>query len=471
MEINELFRQNLKVISLGNAGFASELEGVGVEATHLDWEPPCRGQVDLISALEQLSHRADIDDANEKAFNKIVNSVPVLEDIGTAADVIPGMTKDTFLHAGPPITWENMPGPMRGAIVGALIYEGKAATPEEAVKMAESGAINFSPCHEHGVVGPMAGIVSPSMPVFVVQNKTYGNYSFCTMNEGLGKVLRFGAFSNDVIQRLKWMEKVLAPGLRKALKVRGQIDLRAIIAQALHMGDDLHNRNKAATSLFIREIAPSLVKADLSGEETASILEFINSNDHFFLNLSMPACKAMMDAAHGIERSTLVTTMSRNGTEFGIRVSGLPGRWFTGPAQMVKGLYFPGYSEADANPDLGDSAITETAGIGGFAMAAALAIVQFVGGTPGDALNYSRRMYEITYGENPNWQIPIFDFRGTPTGIDVRKVVEKNILPQINTGIAHKDPGIGQVGAGLVNPPWDCFSKALLALAEKYGCK
>lgn len=469
MAINELFGQELRAVNLGNAGFAAELEGLGVQVTHLDWEPPGRGQVELIAALEQLSHRPDIDAANKEAFDRYASSIPLLVDIGRAVDVIPGMTLDTILHAGPPLTWGRMSGPMRGAIIGALLYEGRAATPEEAEALAASGAITFSPCHEHGAVGPMAGIIAPSMPVFIIHNQTHGNDSYCTLNEGLGKVLRYGAYSSEVIDRLKWMENVLAPGLKKALSLAGGIDLRALIAQALHMGDELHNRNKAATSLFIRNIAPYLVQAGLPDAELAEILKFINSNDHFFLNLSMPACKAMLDAAHGVKGSTMVTTMARNGTEFGIRVSGLADRWFTAPALMVKGLYFPGYSEADANPDIGDSAITETGGIGGFAMAAAIAIVQFVGGAPRDALAYTTRMYEITLKENPSFSIPILDFRGTPSGVDVRKVIESNILPQINTGIAHREPGVGQVGAGLVNPPWDCFAGAVLALADVYG--
>lgn len=470
MAISDLWNQTLKVVNLGNEGFADELKSIGVDTIHLEWKPVARGQVELIRALDSLEgSSAEIDAANQEALRRVNTSQPILIDIQRALDVIPGMTADTILHAGPPITWDRMAGPMKGAIVGALIYEGRAKNPEEAYEIAASGKIKFSPCHEHSAVGPMAGIISPSMPVFVLQNKTYGNYSYCTMNEGLGKVLRFGAYSDEVINRLKWMEKVLAPGLKKAIQLSGGIDIKAIIAQGLHMGDEMHNRNKAATSLLIRQIAPYLVKAKLPEEDLEGILNFVNSNDHFFLNLSMPAAKAMLDAADGIEKSTFVTCMSRNGTDFGIRVSGLKGQWFTAPAQYVKGLYFPGYSEEDANPDIGDSSITETAGFGGFAMAAAIAIVQFVGGVPQDALNFSNRMYEITVGENSTFSIPIFDFRGTATGIDVRKVIEKNILPQINTGMAHKDPGVGQVGAGLVNPPWECFIKAILAIAEKYG--
>jgi hypothetical protein len=469
MSIKDLWDVPLKCVNLGNEGFADELKSINVETIHLDWKPVARGQVELIKALDKLSNRPEIDAANAEAFRRLDTSQPVLIDIQRAIDVIPGMTEDTILHAGPPISWDRMSGPMRGAIVGALLYEGKADTPEEAFELAASGKIKYSPCHEHNAVGPMAGIISPSMPVFIVENKTYGNRSYCTLNEGLGKVLRYGAYSSEVIDRLKWMEKVLAPGLQKAIRLSGGIDLKTLIAQALHMGDEVHNRNKAATSLFIRSITPYLIEAGLPNDQLEGIIRFINGNDHFFLNLSMPACKAMLDAADGIENSTMVVTMSRNGTDFGIRVSGLKGQWFTAPAEFVKGLLFPGFTDDDCNRDIGDSAITETAGVGGFAMAAAIAIVQFVGGTPQDAFNFSNKMYEITVGESSSFSIPVFDFRGTPTGIDVRKVIEKNILPQINTGIAHKMAGIGQVGAGLVNPPWECFSKAMLALAEKYG--
>lgn len=314
----------------------------------------------------------------------------------------------------------------------------------------------------------MAGVVSASMPVFVLENQTQGNTAFCTLNEGLGKVLRFGAYGQEVIERLRWIETVLAPALKEAIILSGGLDIKAMVAQAVHMGDEGHNRNKAGTSLFIRAIAPYLLKSSVDRNVLVQVFEFMNSNDHFFLNLSMPCCKAALDAAQGVPFSTMVTTMARNGTEFGIRVSGLGSDWFTGPAQMIKGLIFPGFTPEDANPDIGDSAITETAGIGGFAMAASPAIVQFVGGCAADAQGYSRRMYEITVDENKYFSIPQFDFRGTATGIDIRKVLEKGVLPQINTGMAHREPGVGQVGAGLVNPPMACFEKALGAFATKY---
>lgn len=467
MAVKDLWKQTIKAVNLGNEGFANELKSINVETLHLKWKPAAIGDKELIKALDAAAERPEIEKANMEALNKINSSSAWLIDIQEAIEVIPNMDNNTILHAGPPITWDRMSGPMRGAVIGALIFEGRASKEEEAEKLASSGTIKFSPCHEHSAVGPMAGIISPSMPVFIIENRTFGNRSFCTLNEGLGKVLRYGAYSSEVIERLRWMKEVLAPGLQKAIKLSGGIDIKSIIAQGLHMGDEMHNRNKAGTSLFIRAIMSYLIKAELPSESFEEIARFINGNDHFFLNLSMPAGKAILDAADGIENSTVVTAMCRNGTDFGIRVSGLKGQWFTGPAEMVKGLLFPGYSEEDCNPDIGDSAITETAGFGGFAMAAAIAIVQFVGGTPQDAVNFSNKMYEITVGESSAFSIPILDFRGTATAIDIRKVVEKNILPQINTGIAHKKAGIGQVGAGLVNPPWECFAKALKAFAEK----
>jgi len=469
MAIRDLWKEQLKVVNLGNAGFYEDLTSINVPAVNLEWKPVGNGDAQLISALDKLSGRPEIDAANQEALNRINSSQPVLIGIGIARDTIPGMKENMLLHAGPPITWDRMSGPLRGAIVGALIFEGKAADYASAEKLASSGSIEFSPCHEHHAVGPMAGVVSPSMPVFIIENKTYKNRSYATLNEGLGKVLRYGAYGEEVIKRLNWMRDVLAPGIKKAIEISGGIELKPLIAQALHMGDEVHNRNKAATSLTIRTLLPFLIKAGLPEKDFYDIVTFINSNDHFFLNLSMPAAKAMLESADGIENCSVAVIMARNGTEFGIKVSGLKGQWFTGPAGEIKGLLFPGFTDADKNPDIGDSAITETAGIGGFAMASALAIVQFVGGSPDDAVNYSKKMYSITVGESSSFSIPILDFRGTPTGVDIRKVIETGILPQINTGIAHKDAGVGMVGAGLVNPPWECFRSALLAFAGKYA--
>ena len=347
--------------------------------------------------------------------------------------------------------------------MAGLMYEGLAQTPEEAAEYAASGKLRFDPCHHHDAVGPMAGIVTSKMPVWIIENKTYGNRAYCTLNEGLGKVLRMGAYGPEVIERLNWMEKTLYPILKEAIEIHGPIDLKVMIAQALQMGDEVHNRNKAATSLLIREIASSILKTSFSNEDKIAVLEFLNSNDHTFLNLSMPAAKATLEPAGKVKHASIVYTMARNGTDFGIRIAALGDRWFTAPAEIIDGLYFPGFSMEDANPDVGDSCITETLGIGGFSMATAPAIVQFVGGTPKDAIRYTTTMYEITNEESKIYKLPPMNFRGAPTGIDIRKVIETQILPVINTGIAHKQAGVGQVGAGIVHPPMACFEQALEA--------
>jgi hypothetical protein len=454
-------QNTLSVINVGADLFADALEAQGVDVTRVAWRPPAGNQ----HALLQLLADPAVDAANQQAVERMLTAQPVIIDVQPAREVIPAFERRKLLHAGPPIAWERMCGPMRGAIIGACLYEGWASSEEEASALAASGAIEFEPCHHFNAVGPMAGIISPSMPVFVVEDRTYGNRTFATMNEGLGKVLRYGAYAPDVIERLRWIQNVLGPALGCAVRALEGIDARAIMAQALQMGDECHNRNKAATCLFVRQVAPSLVETNDSRAETAAILRFIGGNDHFHLNPSMAAAKAITLAGANIPRSSIVVTMARNGVDFGIRVSGLGDRWFIGPAQYIQGLYFAGFGQDDANPDIGDSAITETCGVGAFAMAGAPAIVQFIGGAPADALRYTREMYEITVMRNPQFGLPPLDFQGTPTGIDIRQVCRLNMPPVINTGIAHRLPGIGQVGAGIVHPPMECFEEAVNALA------
>lgn len=411
----------------------------------------------------------DIDQANTTTVNRIMEARPILKAVAPARDVIPGMKDNLFLHAGPPIEWARMSGPLRGAIIGAMLFEGLAANETEANSMVERGEVEFDCCHHHGAVGPMAGVISASMKVYVVENAEHGNKSFSNLNEGYGKVLRYGAYSEEVLKKLRWMNDVLGSALADALASSNGIDMRALIAEALHMGDEGHNRNKAGSLIYLKLLSP-LIATVLKDEAMESeVLQFIGDNALSVLNPVMAACKAMTDAAHGVECSTIVTTMARNGTDFGIRVSGLGEKqWFTAPAEIPVGLFFSGFTQDDANPDIGDSAITETAGIGGFAMATAPAIVTFVGGTPKDAVNATLEMYEITFAESKYFTMPALDFRGTPTGIDLRKVVELGITPRINTGIAHKNAGVGQVGAGLVRPPLKIFEDALVAFAEKY---
>ncbi|HEC34170.1 MAG TPA: DUF1116 domain-containing protein [Chloroflexi bacterium] len=472
--IRSFFGIPLNVINVGLRSFAESLQAQDVLVAQVDWRPP------LAPKLQFTRQGVDIEAANTEATRRIMQGRPALIGMGIAREVIPGYHDRLVLHAGPPITWGRMCGPQRGAVMGALVYQGLAKDEREATELAASGEIEFAPCHHYHAVGPMAGIISPSMPVFIVRNETFGNVAYATQNEGLGRVLRYGAYGPDVYERLRWMKEVLYPTLKAAVESigggglpphdwegpRGGIDLRALISQALHMGDECHNRNRAGTSLFLRAITPAIMRTCPDRERAAQVFEFIERNDHFFLNLSMAAGKAMLEPAEGIEGATILTVMARNGTDFGIRMAGMPDRWFVAPAGIVEGLYLPGFTAADANPDIGDSTVTETAGFGGFAMAAAPAIARFVGGTPEDALNATLEMYEICFTEHEHFTIPALGFRGTPLGIDVRKVAETGILPRLNTGIAHKEPGIGMVGAGVLRAPEKCFAEAFEAVRK-----
>jgi hypothetical protein len=462
----------VQALNIGLAGFAEPIAAAGAAVLNLDWRPPAEADAALGMLVARLEDDPDdaigalVAAANRTALDRLLGASPFLVDVQPAGTAIPGLRGQMLLHSGPPISWERMCGPMRGAVVGASLFEGWASTPDEAERLAETGAIAFDACHHQGAVGPMAGVVSPSMPVLVVENQAAANRSYATLNEGLGKVLRFGAYDDSVLDRLRWFRDTFGPTLSRTLAATGPIDLKSITGQALQMGDEGHNRNVAATSLFVRGLAPTLVRT-ASEADAAAALDFLRANDHFFLNLSMAACKASLDAAHGVSGSTVVTAMSRNGVDFGVRLSGTGDEWYTAPVDVPDGLYFPGYGPEDANPDLGDSAITETCGIGGFAMAAAPAIVRFVGGTAADALNYTREMYRITLERNPAFALPPLGFAGSPTGIDARRVVESGVQPVINTGIAHKLPGVGQIGAGIARAPLSCFADALRGLAAQ----
>ena len=461
-----LFQEKLQVLNVGLSSFAESVARAGGTVLQLEWAPPAQGHQTVCRELAQLVNLPAVEAANQKAFDAYLSAQPVLRGIGIAGKVLPNMAERMILHGGPPIAWENMCGPMQGAIIGAILYEGWAKNTAGAWALASGGEVVLEPCHHHAAVGPMAGVISPSMPVWMVVDATHGNQAFSNFNEGIGRVLRFGANSPDVIDRLKWIGQALGPTLRAAVETLGELDLKTLMAQALHMGDEVHNRNVAASSLFLKRLISALLKTDTPSADIAAVVDFIAGNDHFFLNLSMAACKAMLDAAQGVPGSSMVTAMARNGVEFGIRVSGTGNQWFTTRAPVVDGLFFPGYTKADAAPDLGDSAITETAGVGGFAMAASPAIVKFVGGTPQDAIDNTTAMTYITLGRNGAFTLPAMNFAGSPAGIDVRKVVDTGIEPIINTGIAHREAGVGQIGAGITHAPLACFTQAVSALAS-----
>jgi hypothetical protein len=471
-----LLHDRLSVINVGVESFGHSVSAHGATVAQVDWQPPGNADPALAWKLAQLTGDAQdpdatgsrMDRANAQAVERVLAARPTLVDVALhAREIWPDMDR-TLLHAGAPVAWPDMCGPMHGAMIGAVLYEGWADSMAEAERMLAAGEIRFAQCHDYSAVGPMTGIISPSMPVLVVRNLTHGNMSYTNINEGIGKILRFGANSPEVIARLKWFETVLAPAMKAAVEASGGIDLKAIQSQALLMGDEVHSRNVAATSLFFMQLAVGMSRCTLPEGVAHEVLKFVADTSQFFLNLSMASCKATMDAAHGIEYSSTVTAIARNGVTTAIRVSGLGQRWFEAPSGRPQGLYFPGFSEADANPDLGDSAITETAGFGGFSFAASPALTLLAGGSISASMEYSRLMYEITDGRNPANSLPALEFAAAPVGIDVRKVIDTGIQPVVTTGIAHREAGVGQIGAGIVRVPMACFVKALEALAERY---
>ncbi|MEI4273605.1 DUF1116 domain-containing protein [Klenkia sp. LSe6-5] len=452
------------VVAAGVDVFSDALRAQGVAVTDVEWRPPTIGSADDLTQLALDPRRAA---ANRVAVERVLASRSTLTDVRPASDVL-GLSGRTLLHSGPPLTWETASGPMRGALVGACLFEGWADTPEAAEQLLASGGVELDSCHHHRAVGPMAGVTSPSMWMWCLTDPTDGRQAFSNLNEGLGKVLRMGAYGPEVITRLHWMTDVMGPILQAAVRSRTEpLDVTGVLAQMLQMGDEAHNRNRAGSLMTLRELSPAIVAVDAPKADVAEVLRFIGGNEHFFLNLGMPSAKLAMDAVGDVPGSTMVTTLARNGTEFGIRTAGTGDRWFTAPANTPVGLFLGDYGPEDANPDIGDSAIMETYGIGGFCMAAAPAIVRFVGGTVPDALATTERMYQITLQENPAMQVPILGFRGAPTGIDVLSVARTGWLPQINTGMAGRVAGTGQVGAGLVQPPAACFEQAVAALAEE----
>ncbi|MBZ5737263.1 DUF1116 domain-containing protein [Nocardioides mangrovi] len=454
------------VVNVGADLLGDAVADQATPVTRVDWRPPMAGtETDLATVAADPRRR----EANERAVAAMLDVTATLVDVLPASEAL-GLQRGEFLHAGPPIGWDRASGPLRGALLGGAALEGLVEDPEDAAALFESGtSVSLEPCHHRSAVGPMAGVVTPSMWMFVLEDAASGRRTYCSLNEGLGKVLRYGAYSPEVLTRLRWMGDVLGPLLQKAVRGTAPVDVTGILTQMLQMGDEAHNRNRAGTLMLLRDLSPAMVAVGVDSADVAESLRFIGGNDHFFLNLAMPACKLALDAARGTEGSTMVVAMARNGTDFGIQVAGTGDEWFTGPAQLADGLFLGDYGPDDANPDIGDSAITETAGIGGFAMATAPAIVRFVGGSVPDALATTRRMHEITLAENPRWSVPVLEFQGTPTGIDVSKVCRTGILPQINTGMAGKVAGVGQVGAGLVTPPAEIFPKALARLAELAG--
>ncbi|EOI6018921.1 acyl-CoA synthetase FdrA [Enterococcus hirae] len=474
-QVMELVTTKPRIINIGLPSFTESILEYKGEAVQFDWRPRASGNKKMIRILDALEeYEEKIQEENHQVTDKMKNAQPFLVDVVPAKSVIPELNDPnhkTLLHAGPPIHWSEMTGPMKGACLGAALFERWAENEEQALKLFEAEEVRFMPCHHVKAVGPMGGITSGNMPVAVVENRLAGNEAYCILNEGIGKVLRFGAYSQEVVDRLDWIKEVLGPTLSQALALTEDgLNLNVLIARSITMGDEFHQRNIAASLNFLKELAPLIIQTTIAEEQKYEVIKFLADTDQFFLNIMMATGKAIVDAARKDAKGTIVTTMTRNGVDFGIRIAESGDKWHCAPVNTPKGLYFTGFDEEDGNPDIGDSAITETVGVGAMAMVAAPGVTRFVGaGGFEDALATSNEMAKICEGHNPTFSIPTWDFQGTCLGIDIRKVVETGITPVINTGIAHKNPGVGQIGAGTVRAPLACFEHALEDYARELG--
>jgi hypothetical protein len=459
--------ERVAAVNIGLDSLGEAVRDQGVDAVDVDWRPPAGGDPERVAVLERLwgRHGDRVDAANREAVARIEGARPQAVTVAPAGDAIPGFGGRMLLHSGPSIEWERVCDPQRRAMTAACVFEGWAADRAAATALIESGNVVLASGNEHGHVGPMTGICSPSMPVWVVEDEDAGTRAFATLNEGPGNTLWFGVGDDESVDRLRFFRRDAGPFLARLLEEEGPIDVFALAAQGVQMGDELHMRSQATGNLLLRSLVGGF--AALGGEDVA---RFIAGNHHFFLTLTMAAAKCALLAAEGVEGSTVVSVMSRNGTEMGVQLAGLPGQWFLAPAAPVQdALLREGFDEGDAALDIGDSAVIECVGLGGMAIAGSPAVAQFFGGGAADAVARTRLMAEICVGRSERFTIPALDFAGSPVGIDARLVVELGVTPQITTGVLHASEGAGQIGAGVAHQPLEPFADAIGALDRELG--
>jgi hypothetical protein len=462
--------EQARVVNVGLSLFGDAVREQGAPAVDVDWRIPAGGRPDLVAMLQRLygPYADRIDAANQEALRRINEGMPMLTSIAPARDVVSGVESRMVLHCGNALPWQEFCDPLRRSVRAAVIAEGWASSPDEAEQLVARGSVRLEPANDHDAVIPMASAIGPSTPVLVVDNEPGGRRAFSSLNQGSGQVAWFGVETQEAVDRLAWLRDVAADVLAATLRSSGPVDVFSLVSQGLQMGDDVHMRTQATTNLLLRHWLPHLVSVD--SPHVRSVAQFLSSNHLFFLNLAMAGAKSVADWVGEVGDSSIVCCMTRNGTTFGIRVSALAGRWFTTPAPPVsEGLYYPGYGPETSAPDIGDSAVLELVGLGGAAAAASPAVAGFMGGSMQDAINTTLTMDRICAGQSTRFKLPMLDFRGTPIAVDVRRVVELDITPAINTGILHVSAGTGQVGAGVAHAPIQCFQEAALALDATFA--
>lgn len=462
--------ESVDVVNVGLPLFEEAVRDQGHPVIGVDWRIPAGGDVDVVAALGRLSGRyaERVDAANAEVIRRLNEGVPMLVGVRTAGDVVPDMGERTVLHCGPAITWERMPDPLRRSVQATVVAEGWADDVAAASALVGAGEVELRPANEHRTVVPMATSIGPTAPVYEVHNEAGGVTTFSSLNQGSGQVPWFGVDSDEAIERLRFVRDQLGPVLAGALEAHGPVDVLSLAAQGVPMGDDVHMRVQATTNLFLRDLLPYLVRSDHASAGDAA--SFLSGNHLMFLNVAMAAAKSLTEWAGQVPDSSIVTTMARNGTDYGVRLAGGGDDWFLAPSPPIQdALYYPGQGPETSAPDIGDSAVLELIGLGGPAAANSPAVAGFLGGRMSDAIAATRSMQRICAGESPRFRLPILDNVGTPVGVDARKVVESGVTPAVNTGIVHVSDGTGQVGAGVAWAPVECFTAALLDLDRRLG--
>ncbi len=458
----------VEVVNVGLERFETAVRDQGAPAVGVQWRIPAGGDLDAVAALARLLGPASdrVDAANAEVIGRLDRGVPMLLGVETAGSVIGGLDTGTILHCGPRIAWADMCDPLRRSVRAAVVAEGWAPDTDAVDGMAQAGEIRLEPANEHGAVVPMATAIGPTAPVYVVSVDAGGTTAYSSLNQGSGAVAWFGVDSDAAIERLRFLRDALGPALAQALDGAGPVDVFSLAAQGINMGDDVHMRVQATTNLLLRDLLPRLVRS--GSARIGEVADFLSTNHLMFLNVAMAGARALVEWASQVPDSSIVTTMCRNGTTYGIRLPGRPAHWFLADAPPVQdALYYPDQGPDTSAADIGDSAVLELVGLGGPAAANSPAVAGFLGGRMADAMAVTAAMGRICAGTSNRFRLPVLDNAGTPLGVDVRRVVETSITPAVNTGILHISDGSGQVGAGVARAPVECFVQALLDLDQR----
>lgn len=407
----------------------------------------------------------DIDEANGRAVEMITKAQPYWVSVEAAGDFLKEMGERTILHSGPPIPYEDMCELHKRGMQNGALMEGWAASRKEADRLLKRGDIHVDSALNYAAVGSGTGIITPSVPLLIVEDRRTKKRAGVFPAEGKfgGGFCGWGLYSKEIADNLRYLRERVYEPLSRLLEEEGGLELKSLIAESIEMGDENHSSQSAVDLLFLKKILPYGLKAENSGE----IIRYFLETGRFFHNFGQAASRSALLGASDIPGSSMVTAAGGNGVEFGIKVAGLSEEWFTAPSPMIEGRYMtPGSRREDQLAWIGDSSVVECAGLGGILSAASPKVCAYRGDNLEKALETTRQMALICIGENPSYRIPNLDFAHSPVGIDVLKCVKTGITPVINGGMINRQGG--WMGAGCARIPMECFEKAAKAFEEKY---